>query len=264
MGKFLRVAGAAGLAWASSFSVEALPITSVHTEFLDSSGELVPGTITASLDLWKVPTALDSSNNVVLGAPIFVDAFSLGTDFTVVIPQAVVDTHAPFAATVTPGAPSSPFTIPGLNLVHGATFTLPQLNDWCSPTFPFEPGFFALALRGGCSFADKASNIEAANLAGALIVNNIPGAGAPGINLGSFTPHIPVLGLSFERGQEFLDIVNILGPDGVFNGPYIAFQARWDPDNPVSVPEPATLALLAAGVAALRLRRRQEAKHGAS
>ena len=220
----------------------------MHTLFFDSSGNPVPGTITATLDLWFQRRNVDV-------APFLLGSLALGigSDFSVVVPQAVINTHASWVDAIPPG--NSPagdwvFRQPGLVGVGSSPFVtdVDLLTDACSP-LPglFVNGIFAMALRGDCSFAQKVENIEASYAVGALIVNNIANAGAPGMSLGPLNPGIPVIGLSYEIG----DLINVLRDTGIV---YMDFDARWDPD-PVVTPEPATLALFALGLVALGVRR---------
>lgn len=65
----------------------------------------------------------------------------------------------------------------------------------------FTAGDVALIRRGGCTFATKATNAEAAGASAVVIANNT--AGAPNFTLGStFTLDLPVVGVTQELGDE--------------------------------------------------------------
>ena len=233
----------------------------IHTVLFDSNGNPVPGTLTATLDLWALP----------FNGPLTkVDSFSfgVGNDFSLVVPQAIVDSHASEEITIPHGnSPHGDWVLaqPGLNGVSMYPFgffsgigTDPaSLADWCATpltsggqALSFVNGIFVMALRGNCTFAQKVTNIDASYAVGAIIVNNIQNAGASSISPFGINQGIPVIGLSYERGAQIiaLDEHNVV---------YLDFAARWDPDP---IPEPATLVLLSAGLAltvARRSRRRR-------
>jgi len=134
----------------------------IHTVFFDSDGNPVPGTITATLDLWSqrrdvefVPTLLASLS------------FGVGSDFSVVVPQAVINSHAPWQDAIPAGnSPAGDWVLrqPGLSGIgwYPVVFDVAALNDMCSPlNVIFVNGIFEMALRGGCTFAQKVTNIEA-------------------------------------------------------------------------------------------------------
>jgi hypothetical protein len=234
--------------------------------FFDSNGNLVPGTLTATLDLWARPLGADQ--------PIKVDSFSfgIGSDFWLAVPQAVIDSHASWEDTIPPG--NSPYgdwvlAEPGLSGVSlfpfgffsGLDTDVALLADWCATPqvaggqdLAFVNGIFVMALRGDCVFSQKVTNIEASYAVGALIVNDSENGGASTISLGTLNPGIPAITLSYQRGEQ------IIALEQTHNIVYIDFDARWDPD-PSAVPEPATLMLVSGGLAlaaAPRLRRRRE------
>ena len=109
MMRFSRCVGILVLAILSLLSqtAEASAITTFHTVLFDSSGNAVPGTITASLDLYIRPYgASGGSCCSPLGPATLVDQFSLGegSDFTVFIPTAIVDTHASWIVPIPTGS----------------------------------------------------------------------------------------------------------------------------------------------------------------
>ena len=251
----------ASLAALTPLPAQASPITTLHTVYLDSSGNPVPGTLTASLDVYVRRGGT---------TPMLVDQLSLGAgnDFSVVIPQAIIDTHASWEDVI-PQA-TSPFgdwvlRVPGLNGVSNYPFGVTDVNfldPWCSvPSVSNPPqplayvnGIFVMALRGDCTFAQKVTSIEASYGAGALIVNNVPGVGAPGISLGGLNPAIPVIGLSYERGAQIVALDSLDGTGAIV---YVDFSARWDPDpNPTAVPEPTALLLFSTGLVGVAVARR--------
>ena len=234
----------------------------IHTIFFDSDGNPVPGTITATLDLWVLARG---GNQTLTKVDSF--SFGIGYDFSVVVPRAVIDSHASWEYTIPHGnSPGGDWVLaqPGLNGISmfpfgffsGIGTDVASLADWCAtPQVGGQPasfvnGIFAMALRGDCAFAQKVTNIEASYAVGALIVNDTQNAGAQGMSLLGLNPGIPVIGLSYERGAQII----ALHEDNVM---YLDFDARWDPDP---VPEPATLVLLSGGLAlavARRARRRR-------
>ena len=72
--------------------------------------------------------------------------------------------------------------------------------------------------------------------------------------MAAFTPSIPVISLSYARGQQIMQLLTAPGTDGISDLVYLDFAARWDPD-PAPVPEPATLSLLGVGLAGAAVRR---------
>jgi hypothetical protein len=234
---------------AIAHGASAVPITSYRTTLGDGSGNLVTGTVTATLALWHGPFAGG-------GAASLVREFDagIGNDFTVFVPRANVS--GAWEAVIPPGAGFFDFdrALPGLSVVAVRPIgvsDVDSLNQWCAPSGGFVNGVFAMAARGTCGFAEKVSNIEAANGVGALIVDTAPG-GAQAFSLGLVTPNIPVIFMSRDAGAFFLP--RFVDGDSVL--PYVSFSARWDPD-PVAVPEPATLSLLLSGFVSLLASRRR-------
>jgi hypothetical protein len=234
---------------------ESAPITTFHTTLFDSSGDPVSGTITASLDFYIRPYGgIGGACCAPLGPAVLVDQFSLGagSDFLVFIPQSILDARTSWEVPIPPGAGiDGGFPLPGLNIIS-AGFPLPtsvaELRNWCSPGGTFVNTVFPLARRGDCAFVDKVVNIQAANGVGAVIINNIVGGGAVNMALPLFTPAVPVISLSYERGLQILQALNATGTDTTPDLGYFDFSARWDPD-PVVAPEPASLFLFTAGLA---------------
>jgi hypothetical protein len=74
-------------------------------------------------------------------------------------------------------------------------------TDGCT-AFVGVTGLIALIDRGNCNFTVKAANAQAAGAVGALIVNNVPNDGAPGMSGDDATITIPVLSISFEDGEQ--------------------------------------------------------------
>jgi hypothetical protein len=267
MMRFSRCVGISVLAILPLLSqtAEGSAITTFHTVLFDSSGNAVPGTITASLDLYTRPYgSVGFGGFAPLGPATLVDQFSLGLggDFWVVIPTTIVDTHASWEVPIPTGSFGSPgWPVTGLNAVAQAfpgAVDVAGLSEWCSPpSHGFVDGIFVIARRGNCSFADKVENIQTRNGVGALIVNNIPAAGAMGMAFPGFTPSIPVISLSYERGQQIMAALNATGTDTTPDLVYIDFAARWDPD-PRVVPEPASLFLLGSGLIGAGVRRRRQ------
>jgi hypothetical protein len=248
--------GLSSTAWAS-------PITFVHTVLFDSQGNAVPGTITASFDLYTRPYGASGSICCgPTGPPTLVDQFSLGigSDFSVVIPTAIVDTHTSWVMPIPTGSfGATAWPWPGLDQLaqwFPHALDIAHLYDWCSPVSGgFSDGIFIIGLRGTCTYETKVTNMQLANGVGAIIVNTTPLQGAPAIGLFGFTPDIPVIGLSYERGEQIMAALLNPGADTSLDLVYIDFAARWDPD-PVPTPEPASLALLGVGLAVcLRMRR---------
>jgi hypothetical protein len=92
------------------------------------------------------------------------------------------------------------FTASGnLATVNDGTGTV---TDGCE-AFGGVTGLIAVIDRGNCNFQLKAVNAQAAGAIGALIVNNVPNDGAPGMSLGVGDPPvtIPVLSVSLEDGD---------------------------------------------------------------
>ena len=119
----------------------ATPVTTFHTILFDSSGNPVPGTITATFDLYTRPygpIAPGATAYAPQGPAVLVDQFSLGlgSDFFVVIPQAVVNTHASWEMPIPTGTfGTSGWPVAGLHSIvqsyPGGT-DVATLFDWCS------------------------------------------------------------------------------------------------------------------------------------
>ena len=207
-GRLRRVSGADHLVPPRSWSIP--------------SGNLVPGTITATFDLYTRPygpIAPGATAYAPQGPAVLVDQFSLGlgSDFYVVIPQAVVNTHASWEMPIPTGTfGTAGWPVAGLHSIAqsfpGGT-DVATLFDWCSlPNHGFVDDIFVIARRGTCAFADKVENIQTRNGVGALIVNHNPLDGAIAMSLGTFVAGVPVISLSYERGQQIMALLNAGGP----------------------------------------------------
>ena len=79
----------------------------------------------------------------------------------------------------------------------------------------FTAGNIAVMQRGTCGFAVKAANAEAAGASGAVVFNqgnDVPGDDRFGVvlgTLGAFGTGIPVVGTSFEIGEELVNAVGL-------------------------------------------------------
>ena len=199
-------------------------------------GNAVPGTITASLDLYTRPYGSVGSGGLApLGPATLVDQFSLGLggDSGSSSRQRSLTRTRHGRCPFPPVRSESRLARDGPELgragVPGSLGRGRSL-EWCSlPSHGFADGIFVIAQRGNCSFADKVENIQTRNGVGALIVNNIPAAGAMGMAFPGFTPSIPVISLSYERGQQIMAALNATGTDTTPDLVYIDFAARWDP-----------------------------------
>jgi hypothetical protein len=225
---------AAGLLSGMVLTAVAAPTSYVRT-FVDSNGDTYQARITAQFDIWVDGSTLRYE---LIAGP--------GSDYTVFIPTQVSLARAPWEATI-PDGPGEPwgFAVDGLSGLSawGPNFsdaTISTLVDWCAgPGGQFVDNIFVMAMRGTCTFAQKVTTIEGEAGAGAVIVNNIPGQGAFEMSLGALLPNIPVIGLSYERGVQILD----LGQGHLI---YANFSARFDP---LALPD--TLALLGIALAGL-------------
>jgi Zn-dependent M28 family amino/carboxypeptidase len=79
----------------------------------------------------------------------------------------------------------------------------------------FPAGNIALLQRGSCSFAIKAANAEAAGAVGVVIFNQgnvVEGDDREGVvlgTLGAFGVGIPVIGISNDQGEEFVNTADL-------------------------------------------------------
>ena len=86
------------------------------------------------------------------------------------------------------------------------------LGDGCAP-YPADTFLDAVAVvrRGGCAFADKATNAVNAGAIGVIVANNTTGNIAPGV---SPTVAVPVFGITQAQGNALRDYVNDPGNGG--------------------------------------------------
>ncbi|MCP3164499.1 M36 family metallopeptidase [Myxococcus qinghaiensis] len=82
-------------------------------------------------------------------------------------------------------------------------------SDACEPLQNDVTGAIVLADRGSCIYELKAVNAEAAQAAGLIVINNVPGDPPPEMTDvdATLTTGLPVLSVSYEAGQALKDLL---------------------------------------------------------
>jgi hypothetical protein len=194
--------------------------------------------------------------------------YVLGTDFFPAVPPQFLRDRLPYSACTEGrwGSIGFPCVAQAFSDLTSPFELVAPLVDGCgpiSPGFPFT--FIAIVARGNCAFANKWNNAETGGAGGILVAETDPNALIGGIAFPD--PFLPVLTIPFMRVTAQVEI-DLRDPsdiiqDGVLllnaDSPFVEMRVSWTPDVE-SIPEPASLALLMIGVAAVATLRRQKSR----
>ena len=189
--------------------------------------------------------------------------YVVGVDFYPGLPLSFQNGTTPYTRCVQDGVNYAVLVnpVPCLSFFYPVTtevFGEGDLRDGCTfiasvPDSP--PGRPIMVVRGGCTFRDKWAFAESESWGGVMVVNDADGpVGATGLIP---DPNTPEPSIAFMRLTK--DVGAQIRTDDRQLSVLLEMSVSWTPNPGPPVPEPGTLALVAAGMAAIYQRRRRRA-----